>query len=173
MKIEYIYNDIDSVNTIYNSFDKLDKYYLNAGKINNKNYIINPKGDFATKYIYEDDFGFIITMLIDNTPVAYVQCMRAYDTDSNKYLNTCDIDFGVHSEYRHRGIAKKILSYAFKIIKRDKKYQIINWYTVYDNKASSVLAEKIGFKCKETFDRNGTKIKHYECIKRNLNVSLV
>lgn len=164
MIIRFIYNDIASVNKIYSTFDKQDRYYVNAGsfKSNSNDYLYNPEGDFATRFIH-DDFGIIVTMLIDNTPVAYACVMRAYDTDTKKYTSECELDFGVHPEYRHRGIAKKILSHILAIVKRDKKYQTIYWNVVDTNKSSIALAIKFGFSLRKEFtSRDGhTKIKQY------------
>ena len=162
MNIQYVYNDIDSVNKIYSTFDKQDKYFVNAGRPHRSKYIINPKGDFATKYIKEDDFGIIITMMMDDIPVAYACCMRAYDTDKKEYTTECDIDFGVHKDYRHRGFGKKIISHLLSILKRYNKYQTINWYTLDENKSSNALASKFGFK----YVDSNKNVKHYVYTKR-------
>lgn len=165
MKIQYKYNDIDSVNEIYKSFNKQDRFYVNAGrfKSNSNDYLYNPEGDFATKFIHEDDFGIIVTMMMDDAPVAYACVMRAYDNDTKRYTSECELDFGVHPEYRHRGIAKKVLSHILNIVKRDKKYQTIFWNVVDENKSSIALAIKFGFVLRKEFTSRDhhTKLKQY------------
>ena len=141
MNIEYKYNDIQGVNEIYRSLNKQDRVFVRGGdkKNLNKNYLIDRK-EFSPKHSH------IVTMYMDGKPVAYCSWDRARDEKTNQYNDECYIDFAVHSDYRGRGIAKKILKHSMDIIKRDPSYKTIKWYCLSENKASNALAKKYGFK---------------------------
>lgn len=162
MKVRYIYNDINSVNQIYSSMNRRDKIYLNGAETDrvNDSYLYNPRGDFATKYIKEDDFGFMVTMLLDNKPVAFFECKRDWDESEEDYTTKSEISFAVHPKFRHRGIASMIIKHGMIIIKRDSRYRQIEWAANADNKASNILAQKFGFKfIKETISPQDNKTK--------------
>lgn len=145
--IRYLHNDINSANQIWSTLSKHDKFHLCGGNVPavKDKFFYDPDGDFATKYVHSDDFGFIITMTIDNKPVGFVDCMRHWDDKQNDYTDRAEISFAVSPEYRGRGIATKLVKYAMNMIKKDPSYQIIEWYFTTDNKGSEALAKKFGF----------------------------
>lgn len=154
LKIRYLYNDINSVNEIWNTLSKRDKFHLCGGNVPavKDKFFYDPKGDFATKFIH-DDFGIIITMTIDNKPVGFFDCFRGWDESTQSYTDVAEISFAVDPEYRGRGIATMLIKHAMSIIKRDSSYQTLEWYFTTDNKGSEALAKKFGFK-QDSIDLN-------------------
>ena len=148
MYIRYIYNDVDSVNKIYAAMNKRDRFYIHGGKYahNDKDYIWDPKGDFATKYVKQDDFGFIVTMIVDGKPVAYFCCMRAWSEKNQQYTASSEVDFAVHPRYRGRGFGTLITRRGMSIIKKYSKFRHIEWFIVKRNRASEKLAQKNKFR---------------------------
>jgi RimJ/RimL family protein N-acetyltransferase len=144
--IRYLYNDINSVNEIWNTLSKRDKFHLCCGNVPavKDKFFCDPKGDFATKFIH-DDFGIIITITIDNKPVGFFGCFRGWDESTQSYTDVAEVSFAVDPEYRGRGIATMLIKHAMTIIKRDSSYKTLEWYFTTDNKGSEALAKKFGF----------------------------
>ena len=148
---EYKRNNVQGVNEVYKSLNKQDRLFVQGGNYrkNSRDYLIDPEGDFATKFI-NNDYGFMITMYVDNKPAAYFGCFRAWDKHKKQYTDEAEIDFAVHSDYRGKGLGSKIIKKGMDEIKRNPKYKTIKWYTLVDNEASNALAKKFGFRYFET-----------------------
>ena len=146
MKIRYIYNDISSVNAVYKSLNKSDRIKINGGKGlgDDKDYLHDPEGDFATKYVKSGDAAFICTALIDNEPAGFIELERHWDKDH--YTTKSEAAIAVNPKYRGQGIASKLVKKALEYVKSDDRYNTIEWYSATNNYASSALAVRSGFK---------------------------
>ena len=149
-RVKFVIDDIPSVNKVWRSLSKEDRIHLCGGNVPavKDKYLNDPEGDFAKKFIY-DDFGFILTLLIDSEPAGFVDVMRAWD--GKKYITKSEISMAIVPKWRGRGFGKKLVSQAMSMVKDNSDYKTIEWYATEDNIASNKLAESNGFKFKKTF----------------------
>ena len=133
--------DLEAIETIRNTFSE-DEKILYGGN-NEKSPDMNPDVTVFCKIEYDND-----------TPCAFVKL-----TDSGKLglaEGDVNIAFGVHSDYRRRGLAVKLIKDAVHWFK-STNYTTMSFIVRKGNEASYKLAERCGF----TFMQYWEKTKEY------------